>query len=139
MCSAAFMLISCATQKPYATGKYDLPPKVPASFLESYPSGSQTRKIESVDLTFNNAYGDFFQLYQAGVSRKRTLRGQVTIALALDTDGVVQAVQVIDSELRDSEFEKAVLVRVRQLKFGPAEGKGLYVFWYALRFAPLPK
>ena len=132
----AIVLAACASAEERGSLNPDL--SIPSAFSTSYPAGSQTRKLEDIQATFDARAKDFKTLYNARLRQDRSLEGRMDLAVALQPSGAVQAVALVKSDLEDPDFERAILHEVGLLQFGAAPGEGLYVFRYPLLFLTGP-
>lgn len=123
---------ACAVLGPFPP--YD--PNVPPAFVERFPSGSQKRALEQVNLVFRNNAQVFHKTYEQYLAKNVCLRGDLKLALAILPDGDVAKAEFISSTTGDAVFDREILLLVSQMKFGPVDGDGYFVFAYPIRFMP---
>lgn len=111
---------------------------IPDAFKAQFPSGTQDRTLEQVQVAFNRNKGNIDAIYRRALREKPCLRGVMHFAIALRPDGMVVGMQVIRSTTGDSAYEQRIVERISKISFGPAGGGGNYVFTYPILFTSEP-
>jgi hypothetical protein len=104
--------------------------QAPASFVASYPPGSQKRREQDVANTLLSSHKLVYPMLKAASARDPKLSGKMTYALALGTDGTVEGLALVDNSVADKALTQNVSVAMFNLKFGPAIGTGYYIVYY---------
>jgi len=85
--------------------------------LQRSGSGIASRSAAEVALVFDRHKGAIYALYTRALRRNPALQGKVVINLSIAPSGVVTAVHIASSDLRDPDFEAKLLALIRMFKF----------------------
>jgi TonB family protein len=86
--------------------------------------------------TFRAAASDFRACYDARAKAKPGLKGAITVAGTVATDGRFGDVEIIDDELADAALSRCVLRRAKRLRFPAPEHRGEVDVTFPVRFSP---
>jgi len=94
----------------------------PASTSADKPNadkaGKGRRPDENIQLAFDTAKGGLTSLYHRALRNNPDMKGRVVFRLEIQADGHVSACEIATSELNDSELERKLLAKVKQIDFG---------------------
>jgi outer membrane biosynthesis protein TonB len=79
--------------------------------------GAPSRSREEIELVFDKNKGSIFALYNRALRRDPTLQGKLVLQLTIAPSGAVTAVEIVSSELNDSEMELKLVQRVKMFRF----------------------
>jgi len=80
-------------------------------------SGKASRSAEEVALVFDRNKGAIYALYTRALRDNPAMQGKVVLEITIAPSGEVTAARVVSSELKDEEFERKLVARVRLFKF----------------------
>jgi protein TonB len=97
--------------------------------------GKASRSIEEIRLVFERNKGAIYAIYSRALRDDPTLQGKIVLELKIAPSGQVLDCKIVSSELKDTELERKLLVRIKQLDFG-AKDVALMVVTYPIDFLP---
>jgi TonB family protein len=97
--------------------------------------GKASRSIEEIRLVFERNKGAIYAIYSRALREDPTLQGKIVLELKIAPSGQVLECKIVSSELKDTELERKLLARIRQLDFG-AKDVALMVVTYPIDFLP---
>ena len=80
-------------------------------------SGMASRSADEVALVFDKNKGAIYALYTRALRQNPALQGKVVVQLTIAPSGMVTAVRIISSDLKDPEFEAELIARIRLFRF----------------------
>ncbi|MDE2349515.1 MAG: TonB family protein [Gammaproteobacteria bacterium] len=80
-------------------------------------SGMASRSADEVALVFDKNKGAIYALYTRALRQNPALQGKVVVELTIAPSGVVTAVRIVSSDLKDPEFEAELIARIRLFRF----------------------
>jgi periplasmic protein TonB len=97
--------------------------------------GKASRSIEEIRLVFERNKGAIYAIYSRALRDDPTLQGKIVLELKIAPSGQVLDCKIVSSELKDTDLERKLLVRIKQLDFG-AKDVALMVVTYPIDFLP---
>lgn len=97
--------------------------------------GVAGRSIEEIKLVFDRNKGSIYALYNRALRADPTLQGKVVLKLTIAPSGQVTDLQIVSSELRNTDLERKLLARIKQFDFG-AKDVAVMVVTYPIDFLP---
>lgn len=97
--------------------------------------GTAGRSIEEIKLVFDRNKGSIYALYNRALRADPTLQGKVVLKLTIAPSGQVTDLQIVSSELRNTDLERKLLARIKQFDFG-AKDVAVMVVTYPIDFLP---
>ncbi len=97
--------------------------------------GKASRSIEEIRLVFERNKQAIYAIYGRALRDDPTLQGKIVLELKIAPSGQVLDCKVVSSELKDTELERKLLVRIKQLDFG-AKDVALMIVTYPIDFLP---
>jgi TonB family protein len=97
--------------------------------------GAAGRSIEEIKLVFDRNKGSIYALYNRALRADPTLQGKVVLKLTIAPSGQVTDLQIVSSELKNTDLERKLLVRIKQFDFG-AKDVAIMVVTYPIDFLP---
>lgn len=80
-----------------------------------------SRSREEIELVFDKNKAAIFALYNRALRGNPLLQGKLVLKLTIAPSGKVTHCEVVSSELRESEFERKLVARVKMFNFGAKE------------------
>ncbi len=80
-------------------------------------SGMASRSADEVALVFDKNKGAIYALYTRALRQNPALQGKVVVELTIAPSGVVTAVRIVSSDLKDPAFEAELIARIRLFRF----------------------
>lgn len=80
-------------------------------------SGKASRSAEEVALVFDRNKGAIYALYNRALRDNPAMQGKVVLELTISPSGDITMARVVSSELKDEEFERKLIARVKLFKF----------------------
>lgn len=80
-------------------------------------SGKASRSAEEIALVFDRNKGAIYALYMRALRENPAMQGKVVLEISIAPSGEVTSARVLSSELKDAEFERKLLARVRLFRF----------------------
>jgi protein TonB len=97
--------------------------------------GKASRSIEEIRLVFERNKGAIYAIYSRALREDPTLQGKIVLELKIAPSGQVLDCKIVSSELKDTELERKLLARIKQLDFG-AKDVALMIVTYPIDFLP---
>ena len=97
--------------------------------------GVAGRSIEEIRLVFDRNKGSIYALYNRALRSDPTLQGKVVLKLTIAPSGQVTDLQIVTSELKNTDLERKLLARIKQFDFG-AKDVAVMVVTYPIDFLP---
>ncbi|MBS0399525.1 MAG: energy transducer TonB, partial [Proteobacteria bacterium] len=72
---------------------------------------------EEIALVFDRNKGAIYALYMRALRDNPAMQGKVVLEISIAPSGEVTAARVVSSELKDAEFERKLLARIRLFRF----------------------
>ena len=85
---------------------------------QAYERASGQRSSESIRQMFDKNKSSIYSIYRRALRSDPSLEGNVTVKLIILPDGSVSAVNIIASEIDNSNFAAKLLRRIRLINFG---------------------
>ncbi len=98
-------------------------------------TGTNIRAEEEVTIIFDQNKGRLFSVYNRARRTNPGLQGKVVFELTIAPNGSVTEAKILSSELNAPDFEKRLLARIRQFKFGEKEVEEVTVT-FPIEFLP---
>lgn len=80
-------------------------------------SGKPARSREEIELIFDRYKGAIYSIYSRALRDQPDLQGKLVLEFTISPSGEVTMCRVVSSELNDPEFERKIVLRVRQFRF----------------------
>ena len=93
------------------------------------------RDVELIRKTLDANKSAVYALYRRALRQNPDLEGKVTVKLTIEPDGSLSLVELMSSELDDSDLEQKLMTRIRMINFGAANVKQTQLE-YAFNFLP---
>lgn len=93
------------------------------------------RSESSIRQVFEENKSAIFSIYHRALRNNSSLQGKVTFNITIAADGTMTQCELLSSQLADTELEKKLLIKIRQLNFG-AQNVEPVTMKYALDFVP---
>lgn len=87
----------------------------PVSRYATHMSGERT--MESIRYTLEKNKGGIFTLYYQALNKTPGISGKYTFQLLIEPDGTISSLKLISSELGDEQLNRAILDRIKKIKF----------------------
>jgi TonB family protein len=97
--------------------------------------GGAGRSIEEIKLVFDRNKGSIYAIYNRALRSDPTLQGKVVLKLTIAPSGQVTDLQIVSSELKNTDLERKLLARIKQFNFG-AKDVAIMVVTYPIDFLP---
>jgi outer membrane biosynthesis protein TonB len=94
-----------------------------------------SRTDEEIQIVFDRYKAALYRLYNRGLRRDPTLRGQMVLRLTIEPDGSVSMCELHSSDMDAPELARQVVERVRTINFGAKEVQALTIV-YPIDFLP---
>ena len=80
-------------------------------------SAVSDRSDEEIRRVMDQNKGAIYAIYNRALRKNPLLRGKLTIELVINSDGVIETLQLVNSELGDSDLENKLVSRIRMIRF----------------------
>ena len=105
-----------------------------SSPVESYAAGQ--RSEEGIQEVLDRHKGEMFRLYNGALRSDPDLRGELMLALSIDSSGRVTRCSIISSSLGAASLERDLVALVSSLSFGSIPGAGVVTTRVPIEFFP---
>ncbi|KAF0192268.1 MAG: TonB family C-terminal domain-containing protein [Gammaproteobacteria bacterium] len=95
----------------------------------------KTRSLEEIQLVLEQNKGALFSLYHRALRSDPSLQGKVVLELTVAPNGVILDCKVISSDVRDDDFLRKLVARVKLFDFGTKDVEEMIVT-YPIDFLP---
>lgn len=95
----------------------------------------KTRTLEELQLVFDQNKGAVFSLYSRALRNDPSLQGKVVLQLTVGSAGDVVDCTVVSSDLKDEDFLRKLVARVKLFEFGRKDVEAMTVT-YPIDFLP---
>lgn len=97
-------------------------------------SGS-TRTESEIARVFEENKGAIYSMYNRALRGDPSLQGKVVLEITIEPDGSVSDCRIVSSDLRNPEFEKKIIARVKLFRFKPGNVRQA-IIKYPIDFVP---
>ncbi len=95
----------------------------------------KTRSLEEIQLVLEQNKGALFSLYHRALRSDPSLQGKVVLELTVAPNGVILDCKVVSSDVRDDDFLRKLVARVKLFDFGTKDVEEMIVT-YPIDFLP---
>lgn len=97
--------------------------------LQKGGSGKASRSIEDVRLVLERNKGAIYAIYNRALREDPTLHGKVVFKFTISPSGEVTDLKIEASELKNTDLERKLVARLKQLDFGAKQVETLVTSW----------
>lgn len=90
-----------------------------AATTSSKRASGSTRTESEIARVFEENKGAIYSMYNRALRGDPSLQGKVVLEITIEPDGSVSACRIVSSDLRNPEFEKKIIARVKLFHFKP--------------------
>jgi len=98
-------------------------------------SGKLIRPDSEIEKVFQNEKGAIFSLYNRALRKDPGLQGKVILELTIAPNGSVTNCKILSSDLKNEDFERKLIARVKLFRFKPSNADVMTVK-YPIDFLP---
>ncbi|TNF35864.1 MAG: energy transducer TonB [Gammaproteobacteria bacterium] len=107
----------------------------PSTAVKRTTSGKLVRPDNEIEKVFQENKGAIFSLYNRALRKDPGLQGKVILELTIAPNGTVTACKILSSDLKNDDFERKLIARVKLFKFKPSSADVMTVK-YPIDFLP---